>query len=301
MIFLSYASEDSDRAAMIYSAIVRPDRPVFYDKQSLVPGMDWREQIENALENCVLTIVLCSKHSVGKEGFVQKEIRLAIERSETMPEGRVFIVPVRFDGVRVPKKLARYQWLSIESENDYRDLEFFVDILWDGLQGVALNHREHEAAGGYDRDLLKKDVVLFLQGRNMADEEIYAYVKLQLWKLRQLKRAMALEENFSASDFGEVLQSGIGKPSKEMVERFSREYNMVPLGPGSEEERKRIRQMREDFLLGFREAFAAQCGEGVEAPAVAVPINIPNGSNAFREGIRQGLEAARRHVLRSGR
>ncbi len=177
MIFLSYAREDESRAARLYSMLERPDRPVFYDKKALVPGMDWRDEIEYRLKTSSLIIILCSRHSVYKEGFVQKEIRLAAERAEMMPDRRIFVMPLRFDGVTVPQKLARYQWLDINKEDDIFDTIYYVEWALNLIQShnneVIIDYRPNN---GEDIDLLKRpDIVMRLDGKNSDGETGYCY------------------------------------------------------------------------------------------------------------------------------
>ena len=59
-------------------------------------------------------ILLClSKKSVDKEGYVQKEIRIALDRALEMPEGRIFLIPARLEECELPYKIRNYQWVDL--------------------------------------------------------------------------------------------------------------------------------------------------------------------------------------------
>ncbi|MEH1863955.1 MAG: toll/interleukin-1 receptor domain-containing protein [Nostoc sp.] len=277
---MSYAREDGERANRIYSMINRTDRPVFYDKMSLIPGMDWREEIERNLEKCKLVLILCSPHIVGKEGFIQKEIRLALERSEMMPEGRIFIIPIRFDGADVPRKIARYQWFDVKNETDFYWIENYVELAW--LQVANITPEEK-----LEVELLKKeDIVMFIKGKNSYGQPIFTYLKLSILQLRAMKHAIIEKAVFEPSDFGKVLVSGEGHPSEETQAIMNRQYGLVS------EEQKRQQSVRDEFIRGYREAYLAIIGSGSDVPLVQPPDNLPEDSSPLREGIRKGMKEA---------
>jgi hypothetical protein len=279
MIFMSYAREDSERANRIYSMINKPDRPVFYDKMALAPGMDWREEIERNIEKCKLFLVLCSRHSVGKEGFIQKEIRLALERSELMPDGRIFIVPIRFDEVDVPRKIARYQWFDVKDEADFYWIESNINLAW-----VQVADKTEESL---DIELLKKDdITMLMQGKNSDGQKVFAYIKLSLFQLTAMKNAIKERKSFQPSDFGTVLVSGEGDPSEELRNTMSLQYGLV-----TDEQRQR-QLARDEFIKGYREAYLGILGSDVVVPLVQPPDKFTNDSSPLREGIRTGMKEA---------
>ncbi|HNE05808.1 MAG TPA: hypothetical protein PLT08_14880, partial [Anaerolineales bacterium] len=50
-------------------------------------------------------------------GYVQKEMRLALDRALEMPQGEIFLVPARFEEVDLPYSLRDYQWVDLYTEN----------------------------------------------------------------------------------------------------------------------------------------------------------------------------------------
>jgi WD40 repeat protein len=64
-------------------------------------------------------IVCLSRQSVGKEGYLQREIREALNVAEEKPEGTIFIIPVRIEEVDVPRRLSRWQWANLFEQDGY--------------------------------------------------------------------------------------------------------------------------------------------------------------------------------------
>jgi hypothetical protein len=63
-----------------------------------------------------------STNAVSKTGYIQKEIREALEIADRMPEGRVFIIPVRLEPCEVPDRLQQWQWIDLYTSRGYQKL-----------------------------------------------------------------------------------------------------------------------------------------------------------------------------------
>jgi hypothetical protein len=83
------------------------------DEKRLLPGQEWRPEIEAAVRHTDVVLVCISSASITKEGYVQKEIRIALDIADEKPEGTIFIVPVRLDSCQVPARLSRWQWVDL--------------------------------------------------------------------------------------------------------------------------------------------------------------------------------------------
>lgn len=118
-IFLSYAHADVDDVRKLYEYLIDKGFDVWFDEESLIPGQDWRLEIENGLYNADIVIVCLSDTSVNKEGFVQKEFTFALDRALEMPEGRIALIPVRLNNCKVPRRLSRYHWVDLFTPEGY--------------------------------------------------------------------------------------------------------------------------------------------------------------------------------------
>lgn len=121
-VFLCHASADKPDVRVLYKRLISDGVDAWIDEEKLLPGQAWREVIPKEVRNSDIVIVCLSKHSVGKEGFVQKEIKEALDIADEKPEGTIFIIPARLDDCNVPNRLSSYQWVNLFEQNGYKKL-----------------------------------------------------------------------------------------------------------------------------------------------------------------------------------
>jgi formylglycine-generating enzyme required for sulfatase activity len=118
-VFLCHASLDKPRVRELYRYLRRRGIRPWFDEIDLVGGQDWQVEIPKALATSDAIIICLTKNSVDKEGYVQKEIKFALDRALEMPEGRNFLIPVRFEECEVPFSLGRFHWVDLFDEAGY--------------------------------------------------------------------------------------------------------------------------------------------------------------------------------------
>ncbi|MCA2002136.1 MAG: toll/interleukin-1 receptor domain-containing protein [Chloroflexi bacterium] len=112
-IFLCHALEDKDRVFDLYRKLKKLGAAPWLDSEEILPGQEWNFEINKALEDSDVILLCLSKRSIGKEGYVQREIRIALDRALEMPEGRVFLIPVRLEECSLPQRISSYQWVDL--------------------------------------------------------------------------------------------------------------------------------------------------------------------------------------------
>lgn len=95
--FISYAHEDRDLAGRLYHDLALAGTNPWLDAEKLLGGQDWEAAIRKAIREATHFIALISKNSVNKRGFVQKELRHALEVLAEFPPNQIFMIPVRLD------------------------------------------------------------------------------------------------------------------------------------------------------------------------------------------------------------
>ena len=116
-IFISYASGDRVKAQELHSYLTAHGADPWLDTENLLPGQDWKMEIAKALDETDLILLCLSKSSITREGYVQKEMRLALDRTLEIPQGEIFLIPARFEEVELPYSLRDYQWVDLYTEN----------------------------------------------------------------------------------------------------------------------------------------------------------------------------------------
>jgi len=87
-----------------------------------LPGQEWEVEIAKAVQTSDVVIVCLSHKAINKSGFVQKEIRFALDKAEEKPEGTIFLIPVKFEDCDVPQRLQRWHWVNLFKEKGYQRL-----------------------------------------------------------------------------------------------------------------------------------------------------------------------------------
>lgn len=109
-VFLCHASDDKPIVRDLYNDLVSAGYQPWLDSEVLLPGMDWDREIKLGLEASDAVIVCVSSVLVDKEGYIQKELRLAQEHAMMMRPGTIFLIPLRLDPVKLPFELKDIQW-----------------------------------------------------------------------------------------------------------------------------------------------------------------------------------------------
>jgi len=118
-VFLCHASIDKPKVRELYRYLRRRGVNPWFDEEHLVGGQDWQVEIPKALATSDAIIICLTKNSVDKEGYIQKEIKFALDKALDMPEGRIFLIPIKFEECEVPFALIRYQWVDLTIEAGY--------------------------------------------------------------------------------------------------------------------------------------------------------------------------------------
>ena len=121
-VFLCHAKADKPAARNLYRYLHSKGMDPWLDEEKLLPGQNWRLEIPNAIVASDVIIICLSKNSVDKEGYVQREIKFALDKALEMPEGRIFIIPARLEECDVPESLKNYHWVDLFEKNWNRKL-----------------------------------------------------------------------------------------------------------------------------------------------------------------------------------
>jgi TIR domain len=111
--FLCHSSGDKERVRRLYQDLTRDGVKCWFDEDALRPGEDWEYEIRRAMRASRFIIVCLSKGSITKAGYVQKELRMALDLADEQPEGAAFVIPVRLEECDVPDRLLRWQIVDL--------------------------------------------------------------------------------------------------------------------------------------------------------------------------------------------
>ena len=115
-IFVSYAREDFDQVEPLYEALKKRGHKPWMDKKDMLAGQQWEARIRSEIEGSDFFIACISKKSITKRGFVQKEIRFALEVLSTIPQEQIYLIPVRLEKCKIPQQLKAYNCVDLDSK-----------------------------------------------------------------------------------------------------------------------------------------------------------------------------------------
>jgi hypothetical protein len=96
-VFISYGHEDRPSAQRLHDDLRAAGLTPWLDVESMVPGTRWKPAIIKAIRASDFFVSLVSAASTGRRGFVNTEIREALDVAKEMPEDRPFFITARLD------------------------------------------------------------------------------------------------------------------------------------------------------------------------------------------------------------
>ncbi len=169
-VFLCHASEDKRLVQKIYKKLKADGFAPWLDKEDLLPGQLWKEEIPRVIHSAACMLVFLSTTSVAKRGYIQKELKLALETLDEIPEGQIFLIPVRIDDCKIPNRFAGIHCCDLFEEDGY---ERIVNALSRSITNELPDGAIKQAVVPWNLPLNRN---LFFTGR----EEIIEQLKNQL-------------------------------------------------------------------------------------------------------------------------
>ena len=102
-------------------ALRAADVEVWFDESELVGGDAWDTKIRGQIGSCALFVPVISASTQARlEGYFRLEWKIAAQRTHTMADERVFLLPVVIDSTRdveasVPAEFKNVQWTHLPS------------------------------------------------------------------------------------------------------------------------------------------------------------------------------------------
>jgi hypothetical protein len=112
VVFLCHCSEDKASVREIDRALKADGFQPWLDEDDIFPARAWDKEIEQGLRSSHAIVVCLSKTLIRKEGYVQKELRYAIDIAREKPDGAVFLIPIRLEECEILPSLRDLQCID---------------------------------------------------------------------------------------------------------------------------------------------------------------------------------------------
>jgi hypothetical protein len=194
-IFLSYSWRDSSTVQALAAALSKKGLSVWLDRTGIQEGHAYDTQIEDAIAQTRVVIVLWSKHSI-KSNWVRAEAAYAL--------GKRKLLPISIDQSEPPLQFMQIQTINFDGWQGDSDGEVFSRLL------AALSRRLDNSANA---------------GEPVAGGNVASVLPIQPKQPQELAKS-EIESNWIAKYFTAcMVAAGLRFPEK-VIERQFREYFM---------------------------------------------------------------------------
>jgi hypothetical protein len=137
-IFLCYARQDEEAVRELYQRLSTAGFKPWMDQEDIYPGEQWQASIERALERSDFFLACLSTHAISRRGFLQREIKGALDRWQERLHSDIYLIPARLEPREVPEVLRDFQWVNLYEERGWPRL----------LQALQVGLERRRAAPG---------------------------------------------------------------------------------------------------------------------------------------------------------
>ena len=123
-VFLCHSSGDKPAVRDLYDRLSSAADYIapWLDEEDLLPGQQWEEEIPKAVRESDVVIVCLSRDSINRKGYVQKEIKYALDAADEQPEGTIFLIPVRLEDCELPDRLKHLHSVNLYDSKGFERL-----------------------------------------------------------------------------------------------------------------------------------------------------------------------------------
>ncbi len=127
-VFLSYASEDEREVEQLYNRLLKDGLDPWMSKRNIHPGEMWEVAIWRAIKDADFVVICLSEHASAKRGFLQKEIKQALEIWKEKLEDDIYLIPVKLRDCSIPNALSQFHWVDLQQSDGYQKLLRAISI-----------------------------------------------------------------------------------------------------------------------------------------------------------------------------
>ena len=215
-IFISYASPDRDRVLSYLDHLQQMNFNVWVDFQSIKPGQNWDFEIRRAFSKATFILAFVSNNSVSRRGYVQRELKMALDMLQEKLIDDIYIIPVILDDdVTMPVELSGIQYVKasdpecktlivgalnhqierlnsrrnqIQQKEDITWTTRTIDESWDGLPGYNVKIQYLELHSGHIRNI--HEISEYIKG-----EFLSTLFQHRVYRIRQSPEFFKYDQN----------------------------------------------------------------------------------------------------------
>jgi hypothetical protein len=121
-VFLCHSHTDRDAVHILYLRLKRDHMQPWLDRQCLLPGQHWADEIRKAILRSDVVIVCLSAEFEKENGFRYQELKIALKKAQVLPREDIFIIPVRLEKCRIPDSIRHLHRVDLFEADGYKRL-----------------------------------------------------------------------------------------------------------------------------------------------------------------------------------
>ncbi|MDQ3005563.1 MAG: toll/interleukin-1 receptor domain-containing protein [Chloroflexota bacterium] len=121
-VFLCYSHTDRDAVQTLSARLKKDGVEVWLDSEKLLPGQNWKDEIQKAIISSQVVIVCLSRNFNKQKGFRHEELKIALEKAALLPDDEIFIIPARLENCDTPDSLRHLHRLDLFEADGYKKL-----------------------------------------------------------------------------------------------------------------------------------------------------------------------------------
>lgn len=118
-IFLCYAEEDRSRVEPLYQNLSAAGCKPWMKSRDLLPGQTWKPATQKVIQEADFFMACLSNRSVNQRGFVQKELKDALDLWREKLEEDIFVIPVCLEKCAIPSSLEKFVPVDLFIEGSF--------------------------------------------------------------------------------------------------------------------------------------------------------------------------------------
>lgn len=139
-VFLAHAPGDLPAARALYGQLMAEGwLDVWFGEVRLSPGMDTQLEIDQAIGQADLAIICISKNATSQSGSFHRELRLILDAAQNMPDGVIFMIPLKLEACEPPHVLRHLHFASYFGEDRQRVYESVLSSLRTRASNLRIN------------------------------------------------------------------------------------------------------------------------------------------------------------------
>ncbi len=121
-VFLCYSHTDREVIRPLYSRLKKDGVELWLDREKLLPGQNWEDEIRKAIIRSHVVIVCLSRHFNKQKGYRHEELKIALEKAALLPDDEIFIIPARLEKCDTPDSLRHLHRVDLFEVDGYNKL-----------------------------------------------------------------------------------------------------------------------------------------------------------------------------------